>query len=76
MAKIKNVPYGWEFDVWCRDCEKVITVEGPKDLKKKIVDGKLMFCLECPNCKKEIWFDGIVGHTLSPEFVNQVETKE
>ena len=36
MAKIKNTPYGWEFDVWCNDCKKVITVE-----KKPILENNI-----------------------------------
>jgi hypothetical protein len=77
MAKIKNTPYGWEFDVWCKDCKKVITVEGPEDLRKETIPGEKhpMFCLVCPSCKREIRFDGIVGHTLSPEFISQVQDK-
>ena len=78
MAKIKNVLYEWEFDVWCNDCKKVITVEGPEDLQKEILPGKEhpMFCLVCPSCGREIRFDGIVGQTLSHEFISQVKDKK
>lgn len=78
MAKIKNLPYGWEFDVWCNNCQKIITVEGPKDLQKEILPGEKhpIFCLICPLCGREIRFDGIVGHTLSPEFISRVKEKK
>lgn len=74
--RIKKTPYDWEFDVWCRDCEKVITVEGPEDLQKEVKDGQEMFCLICPVCGREIWFDGTMGHTLSLDFKKQVKTKK
>ena len=72
----KNVPYDWEFDVFCRDCKNVIVVEEPEDLQKEVKDGEEMFCLICPVCGREIWFDGIMGHTLNPDFRKQVQTKE
>lgn len=57
--------------------KKVITVEGPEDLRKETIPGEKhpMFYLVCPSCKREIRFDGIVGHTLSPEFISQVQDK-
>ena len=72
----KNVPYDWEFDVFCRDCKNVIVVEEPEDLQKEVKDGQEMFCLICPVCGCEIWFDGIMGHTLSSDFRKRVQTKK
>ena len=66
----------WEFDVWCRNCKTVITVEGPDDLQKEIRDGQEMFCLTCPVCGHEVWFDGICGYSLSPDFIKQVKPRK
>lgn len=74
--RIKNQS-NHEFDVWCRECERVITVEKPEDIRKEIIRGEKRptFCLICPGCKKEIKFDGIVGIALRPEFVEKVKFK-
>ena len=74
MRVKKPYPY-MEFDVFCRNCEKTIVVEGPEDLTKEIQDGEEMFCLVCPVCGNEIKFDGIMGYTLPPEFRELVKPK-
>lgn len=78
MARIKSAPVGCKLDVWCRDCRKVITVEEPQDLHKQVRPGDEhpMFCLTCPDCGREIWLDGIIGHALSQGFIDQAKTQE
>lgn len=74
MRVKKTYPYE-EFDVFCRSCKKIIVVEGPEDLTKENQDGEEMFCLICPVCGREILFDGIIGHTLTPQFRELVKPK-
>jgi len=74
MRVKKPYPY-MEFDVFCRNCEKTIVVEGPEDLTKEIQDGEEIFCLICPACGNEIKFDEIMGYTLNPEFRELIKPK-
>ena len=73
--RIKKNSYD-EFDVFCHGCEKTIIVEGPEDLSKEEKNEQEMFCLTCPVCGREIWFDGIFGFTLSPAYRAQVKNKK
>ena len=74
--RIKKFPYDWEFDVFCRGCNKIIVVEEPEDLTKKEEDGIIKLRLVCPNCGREIWFDNLTGHRINPDFIEQVKTYE
>ncbi len=74
--RIKKFPYDWEFDVFCRQCKKIIVVEEPKDLTKLEEDRITKFHLVCPNCANEIWFDNLTGHRINPDFIKQVKNYE
>lgn len=78
MARIKNAPVGCKLDVWCRDCKKVITIREPQELHKQVrpEEQHPMFGLTCPDCGRKIWLNGIIGHTLSQEFLNQIQARE
>ncbi|MBR3003119.1 MAG: hypothetical protein IKF38_06165 [Clostridia bacterium] len=63
-----------EYEVWCRNCKKTIIFDSPEDLKKD--EPSELYCVICPLCEREIWFDGIVGHTLEPNFAKQVKPRK
>lgn len=74
--RVKKKPYDWEVEVFCKDCQNVIIVEGPEELYKEIQSGREMFGFVCPVCGREIWFDGIKGLSLSRKFRNQIPFKK
>ena len=73
MIRIKNQR---EYEVWCKKCHHVLVFDSPEDLKKENKPNSCispMFCLICPSCGGEIWFDGVLGFSLDPDFCEQVK---
>ena len=73
MIRIKSKR---EYEVWCEKCRHVLVFDSPEDLKKEDKPDSCvnpMFCLICPSCGSKIWFDGIFGFSLDPNFCNQVK---
>lgn len=65
-----------EYEVWCKKCQHVLVFDSPEDLKKENKPNSYfnpMYCLVCPSCGREIWFDGITGYSLAPDFCKQVK---
>ena len=65
-----------EYEVWCKNCQHVLVFDSPEDLKKENKPDSYvnpMYCLVCPSCGREIWFDGLTGYTLGRDFCEQVK---
>ena len=65
-----------EYEVWCEKCQHVLVFDSPEDLKKENKPDfhfNPMYCLVCPKCGREIWFYGITGDSLDPDFCKQVK---
>ena len=68
-----------EYEVWCKDCQKTIVYDSPRDLRKKYstdFENNPMFRIICPRCRRKIWFDNTDGITMDPSFIEQVEEGE
>lgn len=75
MKSEKSTAYGWGFDVICRGCDRIITVQEQKDLKEKICPkrNRPIYGVVCQICGQEMWFDGIIGRTLGDEIQKSTE---
>jgi len=62
-----------EYNVRCENCKRILIFDSPEDLIK--ADDN-MYCIVCPLCKKEIWFNGILDTFMNPNFTEKIKNAD
>lgn len=62
-----------EYTVWCENCKKTLIFDSPEDLIKA---ENNMYCIVCPLCKKEIWFNGLLDTIMNPIFTEKIKNAD
>lgn len=74
MAKLKTNSQN-KFKVWCQNCQQILILDSPEDLKKSSNRTTPILRIVCPNCKHEIWFDDRFNYNSNQNSISLAKKK-